>query len=239
MGEHGQITVRGRDLATDLIGHTTFTELLLLDVTARAPTPGEVRMVDAVLVALMEHGLTPSSVATRLALDGAPDSTQGAIACGLLTVGARFLGVIEDVARLLQALVATEPDVPDAARRHVDRIRAEGRRVPGLGHNLLREDPRAAALLAVAHHEDVAGAHVDALEHVRAALAEATGRSLAVNATGAVGAILSDLGFDADMVRGFALVARCGGLVAHVADERRNPIGRLLWTDARTIKTTE
>jgi citrate synthase len=240
--EHVGISVRGRDLATEIVGHMTFTELLLLDITGRAPAPGEVRVVDAVLVTLMEHGITPSSLITRLALDGAPESTQGAIAAGLLSVGSRFLGVIEDVARLLQEVVASAGEggsLAGAARVRVEAELAARRRIPGLGHNFLSEDPRPGTLLGIAREEGLDGPHAEALEQVRLALAEATGRPFLVNATGGVGAVLSDLDFEADMIRGFALVARCGGLVAHLADERRNPIGRRIWAEARSIPTTE
>ncbi len=238
--KHTDITVRGRDLATEIIGRMTFTELLLLDVTGRAPTAAEVRVLDAVLATLMEHGLTPSTVATRVVLDGAPESVQGAMAAGLLAVGSRFLGVIEDVARLLQEIVTTDGDsLADTARVVVERELAARRRIPGLGHNLLSEDPRASALLAVAQEEGVAGPHAEALGHVRAALQDATGRTFVVNATGGVGAVLSDVGFKPGVIRGFALVARCGGLVAHLADEQRAPIGRRIWTEARSNPTTE
>jgi citrate synthase len=190
----------------------------------------------------MEHGITPSSLITRLALDGAPESTQGAIAAGLLSVGSRFLGVIENVARLLQEVVASASEGGSLAAAARTRVEAElfaKQRIPGLGHNLLSEDPRTATLLRIAREEGLDGPHAAALEHVRLALAKATGRPFLVNATGGVGAVLSDLNFKADMIRGFALVARCGGLVAHLADERRNPIGRRIWAEARSIPTTE
>ena len=237
-----RITVRGHDLATEIIGQMTFTELLLLDVRGELPGPAEVRVVDAVLVALMEHGLTPSSVVTRLALDAAPESLQGAMSAGMLAVGSRFLGVIEDVARLLQGVVADAGDEgPEvAARTHVQRLLAGGHRVPGFGHNLFAEsDPRVEALLGVARHEGVAGPHTNALPFVRDAVAAALRRPIPINTTGAVGAILSDLGNPPEIVRGFALVARCAGLLAHVADERRLPLGRTFWEQLRDVRTTE
>ena len=199
-------------------------------------------MVDAVLVAMMEHGLTPSSVATRLVLDGAPESLQGAISAGLLAVGSRFLGVIEDVARLLQDVVveAGGGDGTAAARTHVERLVNAGQRIPGLGHNLLHDaDPRVEALLAVAAREGAAGPHVAALSVVTSVAAERLGRPLVVNATGAVGAILSDLGHPPEAVRGFALVARCAGLFAHAVDERRRPLARHMWEQVRDVLTTE
>jgi citrate synthase len=145
--------------------------------------------------------------------------------------------VIEDVARLLQEVVADGRD--DAARVRVERLVAEGLRVPGLGHNLHEKDPRVAALIAVARRENAAGAHVQALAAVHEAAMAVTGRQLLVNATGAVGAILSDLGYAPETVRGFALVSRCAGLFVHAADERRQPLARALWESAHGVRTTE
>ena len=74
------ITVRGRNLATELMGTVTFTELTFLLVQGRAPTPQETVLLDAVLVSLAEHGLTPTVLAARLTHTGAPESLQGAVA---------------------------------------------------------------------------------------------------------------------------------------------------------------
>jgi citrate synthase len=224
-----RIEVRGRDLARELIGHVSFTEMLLLDLHGEPQPPAHVRMVDAVLVALTEHGITPSTLAARLVLDGAPESTQGAVAAGLLATGSRFLGVIEEAAALLRAVAAEEP-VEEGARRHVRALLDGGGRVPGFGHNLhAREDPRVEVLLELAEREGVAGKCVAALAPLREAVAEATGRPLIPNAAAAVAAVLSDLGYGPDEIRGFALVARCAGVFAHIADERRHPIARAVW----------
>ncbi len=226
-----RIEVRGRDLARDLIGKVSFTEMLLLDLHGEEQPAGHVRMVDAILVALTEHGITPSTLAARLVLDGAPESTQGAVAAGLLATGSRFLGVIEEAAALLQA-VCVEEAVADSAHARVRGIVASGGRVPGFGHNLhAREDPRVETLLGLAREEGLAGRHVACLDVLRATVARETGKKLIPNAAAAVAAILSDLGYAPGDIRGFALVARCAGLVAHVADERRQPVARAVWQD--------
>ncbi len=181
---------------------------------------------------LTEHGITPSTLAARLVLDGAPESTQGAVAAGMLATGSRFLGVIEEeAATLLQAVCAEEP-VADSARARVRELVTSGSRVPGFGHNLhTRADPRVEALVGLAREENVAGRHVAGLDALRTVVAEETGKELIPNAAAAVAAILSDLGYAPADIRGFALVARCAGLVAHVADERRHPLARAVWQD--------
>src|SRR3954462_8253070 len=111
------ITVRGHDLAGELMGRVTFTELAFLLVQGRMPTPGETTLLDAVLVSLADHGLTPTVLAARLTYTGAPESLQGAVAAGLLGSGSVFLGVVEDTARFLGVILAGEPEDLAAAAR--------------------------------------------------------------------------------------------------------------------------
>lgn len=227
-----EIEVRGHPLAAELIGKVGFTEMFLLDLDGELPSPQRRRVVDAVLVTLMEHGTTPSSLATRLTLEGAPESLQGAIGAGLLAVGSRFLGTIDRVAASVQTIVAAGGPIDEGAAKEVERLRAAGERVPGVGHNLHGEvDPRPERLFGVLEEEGFRGVHVEALEAMHRAAEAQLGRSFVLNGAGAVGAALSELGYLPDEVRGFALVSRCAGLFAHVVDERREPIARQAWQD--------
>jgi citrate synthase len=225
-----EIIVRGYNLSSELIGKLGFTAMFLLDLDGVIPTPARVRVVDSILVALMEHGITPSTLAGRLVLDGAPEAAQGAVAAGLLATGSRFLGTSEEAARLLQGVVAAGTNLEEASRTAIRELIATDSRVPGLGHNLHKKtDPRVRALIGVAREEGQAGRHVEALGALESAAQSELGRPLLVNAAGAVGAILSDLGYRPEDVRSFALVARCAGLVAHIAEERREPMARSVW----------
>src|SRR5262249_12232745 len=98
------ITLLGEDLANDLMGSVSLTELAYRMVTLRTPTAGQVRMLDACLLALADHGFTPTAIAARLTYLSAPDSVQGAMAAGLLGGGSRFLGVTEDCGQFLHAV---------------------------------------------------------------------------------------------------------------------------------------
>jgi len=224
------ITVRGRDLATELMGKVTFSELAFLLTAGRMPSPGETRLFDAGLVALADHGLTPSVLAARLTWTGATDSLQGAVAAGLLGAGNVFLGVVEDTARFLAAILAD--DAADAAERAVRTEIAAGRRIPGLGHPVHKaEDPRTPRLYAIAEDAGIPTPHLGMLRRVAEAHAAATGKTLPVNGAGAAGAAWADLGFPPAIVRGFALLARTAGLVGHLAEEMEHPIGMRLWLD--------
>jgi citrate synthase len=104
------ITLLGHDLARDVMGSVGFGELAFWLATQERPTPAQVRVFEAVLAALADHGFTPTAIATRLTWLSAPDSVQGALAAGLLGGGSRFLGVTEDTGRFLaDVLVSIEP----------------------------------------------------------------------------------------------------------------------------------
>ena len=225
------IQIAGHDVV-DLIGQRSLTEVMLLALDGELPSPGRTRVVDGIMVAIMDHGITPSALVTRLVLDGAPESMSGAVAAGLLAVGSRFLGTIEDSAALLERIVtgAANGDLEASSREELERLVAAGRRVPGFGHNLHGGgDPRVVPLFELTRGEGLAGSHVAAFEALPPIVEQVVGKPLVPNAAGAVGAILVDLGYAPADLRGFSLVARCAGLFSHAVEERRQPVARQAW----------
>jgi len=187
-----------------------------------------------VLVALADHGFTPTAIAARLTYLSAPDSLQGALAAGLLGGGSRFLGVTEDCGGYLHdVLTERDGDLPtdhagwDAlALEAVRRTREQGRFVPGLGHPVHKvRDPRTARLLAIADEEGLRGPHLRLFEAIGRTHEQVLGRRLPLNGAGVCGAALADLGLPVELLRGFALLARAAGLLGQLAEERRRPIG--------------
>lgn len=229
-----RITVGGLDLPSEVMGRLSLTDLAYLLVTHREPTPGQRRVLDAVLVALADHGLTPSALAARLTHTGAPEAIQASVAAGLLGAGSVFLGPAGDTAEFLAGAVdGADPDdetLAVMADALVAGCRAEGRRVPGLGHPVHRDvDPRTPRLYALAEEEGVLGPHLRLLTLVADAQEAASGRHLPINGAGAAGAALVDLGLPPAIVRGFVLIGRTAGLVAHLAEEATDPLGMRLW----------
>jgi citrate synthase len=229
-----EIRLLGQDLTADLMGKVGFGELAFWLVALRRPTPGETRVFEAVLVALADHGFTPTAIAARLTYLSAPESLQGALAAGLLGGGSRFLGVTEDCGTYLhQVLQGHEGDLPgdeigwDAlALEAVRETRSAGRLVPGLGHPVHKvRDPRTPALLAIAEQEGLRGPHLRLFEAIGRVHEQVLGRRLPLNGAGVCGAALADLGLPVELLRGFALLARAAGLLGQLAEERRRPIG--------------
>jgi citrate synthase len=237
------IQLLGQDLAGDLMGQVGFGELSFWLVMQRRPTSGQLRVFEAVLVALADHGLTPSAIAARLTLTGAPESIQGALAAGLLGGGSRYLGVTEDAGRFLDDALAehaedvgelptTDQAFDDLARDAVLTRVAEGGLVPGLGHPVHKDgDPRTPVLLRIADEEGLRGPHLRLFEAIGRVHPAVLGRTLPLNGAGVCGAALADLGIPVGILRGVALLARAAGLLGHLAEEMKRPIGRRIYAD--------
>jgi citrate synthase len=236
------IYIRGYDLGEELIGKVTFTEAVLLSMLGRHPLQAEREVLDAVLVAIMEHGSTPSSLTARLIADGSPGSDEAAVAGGLLAVGSRFLGTVQEaalwlteVASLCDSAASTLRQSDDARHSSVKalvsgRVRSGGY-VPGFGHSVHKEcDPRVVPLLKLVDDLALSGRYRAALAYTEEALREVVSSSPIVNAAGAAAALLLEAGFAPTQVRLFALLARCGGLIAHIIEEAESHSSRALWT---------
>lgn len=224
--EADRVLVRGLDLTDELLGEVTYTDMVALLLLGRRPQAAERRMLDALLVSLIEHGLVKPVVAARFVYSNAPESLQAAVAASLLGAGSRHLGSSEWCARMLQdAMAEASDDLAAVARRIVDDHRTAGQRIPGIGHRThAAGDPRAVRLFAIARETDTYGSHCRLLELISTEAGERSGRTLPVNVTGAIAAIASDMGFRWEITRGFALMARTLGALAHIQEEMDAPL---------------
>jgi citrate synthase len=217
-----RVEVRGRDLTGDLMGRLSFTEYFHLLVTGREPTEEQRFFLDLLLVAIAEHGMMPTNVAARMTLAADPASLQGAVAAGILGAGPVILGTSEECARLLEDGVASGLEAVDVARQ----LHAAGRKVPGFGHPVHRvADPRAERILHLADERGVSGPHITLARALRDAVAEEWGKPLPMNVAMPLAAVLLDLGFPSGVVKAVPILARTAGLLAHLAEEREQPLG--------------
>ncbi len=227
-----RIWVRGRDLTADLMGGATFTDFVYLLATGRAPTEDQRFFLDLSLVALAEHGLTPSVQAARMTLAADPAALQGAVAAGVLGCGTVILGaadlcraLIDDVLARAGAAGSVEAAALEVARDY----RAARRPIPGYGHPLHKPvDPRAERMMALARGRGVAGRAVDAATALTGAIAEVWGKPLPMNVSMAIAATLVDVGVPPALIRAVPILARTGGLIAHLIEEQETPIGFFL-----------
>ena len=222
---------RDRNVVDDLMGKVSFTELMFHHILGRYPSKGDTVILDAVLVTLMEHGLTPSAISTRLTYHSAPEALQSAVAAGLLNVGSQFIGTMEGAATLLSKVMNDEAGLEAVCQREVEAIRESKQRLPGFGHHLHRpDDPRTPKLFEITRaQEGVSGRYIDALQTLGRVVDDVYGKHLTINATGAVAAVLMEINVPVEIMRGFAIISRAAGLVAHIAEEQHSSTARKIW----------
>lgn len=235
------ITVFGRDLPGEILGHLSFGDMAFLELTARTPTDSESRMFNAMLVTLVEHGLTPSALAARLTYLGAPEAMQAAVGAGLAGLGSVFVGSVEGSAKMLYDALpdpATTDDSSDVARRLVAAFKTRREIIPGIGHPFHTPiDPRAPRLIEIAEDTGFNGGYVKLMQEVASEATRLAGKSLPVNATGVLGALCCEMGFDWKICRGIGVMARAVGLVGHILEESRHPIARQVWLETEQNAT--
>lgn len=231
-----RISIHGHDLTRDLLGKVDLGAMAFLELTGRLPSAREARMFNALAVTLVEHGIVPSTLATRLTYYGAPESLQGAVASGLLGLGTVVVGSIEGAARMLQQALPdprAKVDLRALARSLVDEHRQSRSFVSGLGHPLHKPvDPRAVRLFALARANGFSGPYVRLMQHIQVNAEKVYARPLPINATGAIGAICSEMGLPWQICRGIGVMARAVGLVGHVLEELRQPMAEEVWLRA-------
>jgi len=214
-----------------VIGSYSLTGAFLLQALGEEPTERQCELLDAVMVTIMEHGLMPSVISTRLTLSGAPESLQGAVAAGLLGVGDRYGGTAGKCGELGERLVGS-PDIHAAAKEIVAEYQLRKEPLPGFGHPIHSgRDPRVDKLLAMLPEDSEAMAAMRALE---AALSESLGKTLVMNVSAALAALMMEAKIPAAIMRGVVLIARTAGLVGHALEEMQNPVGDDLWQAAQS-----
>ena len=207
-----KIVVRGKDLPGELLGNINLGDMAWLELTGRTPTANESRMFNAMVVTLVEHGVTPSAIAARMTYMGAPEAMQAAVAAGLCGLGSVFVGSTEGCARMLME------------HRDVKSILENYKQIPGLGHPIHKPvDPRTVKLFEIARECGFYGPYCELIEKV------AKEKNLVLNATGAIGAISCEMKLDWKAVRGLGVMARAVGLVGHLLEESREPMAGEIW----------
>lgn len=228
-----RVEVRGRDLTADLMGRVSFTDYFHLLLTGREATSEQRFFLDLLLIAIAEHGMMPTNIVARMTLAADPNALQAAVAAGILGCGPVLLGTAELCAALLVKARGAGGDPQAVADSMASEIRAAGGKLPGFGHPVHKPlDPRAERIFALAGERGVAGPHLALAHAFRAAAAKAWGKPLTMNVSMPIAAVLLDLGFPAHVVKAIPILARTASLLAHLAEERENPIGFLMASEA-------
>ena len=208
----------------DLIGTVPFSHVVHLLLKGELPSKEHGRMIDAILTACIDHGVTPpSAMASRVvASGGVPLPT--AVAAGVLSIGDAHGGAIEKGAKFFQESVQrmkTENlPLEKMAQTVVKESIEKKQRLLGFGHRVHTSDPRTKRLFSLANELHITGNHIMLAQAIEKELGTVKGKKLPINVDGAIAAITSDMGFDWRLGKGFFLLGRVAGLTAQVYEEQ-------------------
>lgn len=220
--EPNKLLLRGYRIE-ELVGNITPSQAIFLAIKGELPTTKEARMIDAMLVSSIDHGVTPPSclAARTIASTGSP--LNAAVAGGILAISKHHGGAIEDSMRLFQTALKRKREMQEdrdkAAAAMINEYRERGERLPGYGHRFHTKDPRTIRLFHLAEEWGIAGEHVQMAKALETGIEKVFGKRLPINVDGAIAALLCDMDFPPELANAFFIMARVPGLVAHVYEE--------------------
>ena len=219
-GQH--LRIRG-EAVTTLMREASFCDVVGLLLHGQLPDGGERRLLDSILIAIADHGAgAPSAAAARVVATGNRQAPEAAIAAGILAIGDAHggagLACFTLIEAALEGTARNRRSLDEVARDVVESARREKRRLPGFGHRMYREDPRAVALLALSDELGKSGDGVAFVRAVERALAGSP-KAIPLNVDGAIAGVLFDLGYPALAAKLLFIVGRTAGLSAHVIEE--------------------
>jgi citryl-CoA lyase len=226
--KRGEIKVRGYDIR-EMMEKLSFSSAVFLILKGELPTEEESEMMRAILVSSIDHGVTPPSVLSARTILSGGNPLNSAVAGGILTIGDVHGGAIERCARILQDRAKRPDEISSVAKELVSDFIYKRRRIPGFGHRLHETDPRTVKLFQIAKELNFSGKHMELAQAIEGELTKSLGRKLPINVDGAIAAVVSDMGFDWRLGKGFFLISRVPGLVAHAYEEltRERPMRKL------------
>jgi len=221
--EPNKLLLRGYRL-DELMGRITFAQAVFLTIKGDLPTEKEAKMIDAMLVSSIDHGVTPPSCLAARTIASAGSPLNAALAGGILAISKHHGGAIEDSMKAIREAVQRKKDSSqgqeETAEILVKEYKERNRRFPGFGHRIHTQDPRTTKLFQIAMELGIAGEFVGMAQAIEKAIEQGSGKSQPINVDGAIAALLCEMGFPSELANAFFMLARIPGLVAHVYEEQ-------------------
>lgn len=221
--EPNKIVVRGYRL-DQLMGKLSYPQMIYLLIKGELPTKNVGKIIDAILVSSVDHGVTPPSCQTAVTAASTGATLNAALASGILSINQFHGGAIEKCMETIQAamkILREEKLSPEeAAKRVVEEALANKQKIMGYGHRVHTHDPRTSRLFKLAEEYGISGKFIELSKQIRIALKNQTGRDLPINVDGAIAAVLCELNIPGELANAFFIMARLPGLVAHIYEER-------------------
>ena len=218
--EPGRIAFRGRPVQ-ELIGNATFVEMIWRMVRPDPPEAGQVALLEAALVAAVDHGpQAPSIAAARMAATCGV-GLNNAMATGLNMLGDVHGGAGQQAVALYHRVDTAKTPLAEVLDGW---ITEHGPILPGFGHRFHKPvDPRAPRLLdlvdAAAAQGVCDGRFARIGRDIEAEIAHRKGRPVPMNIDGATAVIFAELGFAPPLARGLFCLSRSVGILAHAWEQ--------------------
>ncbi|MDA9392472.1 citrate synthase [Bradyrhizobium sp. CCBAU 45394] len=235
----GRIAYRGYPIE-ELIGRISFPAMIWLMLRGELPTPQQENLLQAALVASVDHGPhAPSIAIAQMAVScGLP--LNGAMASAINTLDDVHGGAGEQAIELYEYVLrrSQEEEIDSAAAAAIDHFTAtRSEYLPGFGHRFHPVDPRAAPLLALVDAAvadgSVEGNYAKAARAIERVMQRRKGRLIPMNIDGATAVIYGELGFAAPLARGIFCLSRAVGILSHAweqtgrKDRNKGPMPKL------------
>ena len=217
--------MRGRDVLTEILGEKSFSETFYLLVTGNELSEEYARTFDACMVILMDHGITPTALVARMVHGSLPEDVQLPMIAGAMMVGNKFAGTMAGSGAIFREGVEAGGDPREFAQMIIARHKEQKKFIPGYGHPYyFPTDPRSDRMFQIAREGGVRGKYIQLAKILAEEIEKSRGKPLTLNVTGALGAVLNEVDFPVEVMRGVAAVSRAAGLIGHVYEEMENPI---------------
>jgi len=221
--EPNKLLLRGYRI-DELMGNITFAQAVFLAIKGELPSEKEARMIDAMLVSSIDHGVTPPSCLSARTIASAGSPLNAALAGGILAISKHHGGAIEDSMKVIQEAVRRKREMnkteEEMAHIILTEYKEKNKRLPGFGHRIHTKDPRTIKLFQIASDLGIAGEYVGMAKVLEDAMEQSSGKRLPINVDGAIGALLCEMQFPSELANAFFILARIPGLVAHVYEEQ-------------------
>ena len=218
-----KINIKGYPIA-QLIGRIGYAQMVYLILKGELPSENEAKLLEAILVSSVDHGVTPPSTFSARTIASTGAELNSCVAAGILAISRYHGGAIEDCMDLLleteQFKYAEKLNDESAAKKMIKTYRDENKRLAGFGHRLHTVDPRTEILFNLADQLNLSGEYVTLAKTLERELASVLGKVLPLNVDGAIAALLCELDFDPILANGFFMIARLPGLLAHIQEEK-------------------
>jgi citrate synthase len=226
----GVIAPRGYPI-DQLMGRVTFTDVIHLMYRGELPDDATRQLLDAVLVASIDHSTTSPSAMTARTVASSGADVQLAATAGLLAINRSHGGALGPCMLVLEEVVANsaESDLATAATALVAEWRSRRERLPGFGHRVHDKDPRTSRLFSIAADLGFHTVYDDAARAVEAALNDDPAKPIPMNLDGAIAAIFCGLGLPSELANPLFMTARFVGITMQAYEEhsRHRPMRKI------------